>query len=257
MRSIPILAAAALAMVGCGGGEGADDGGWPDAGLDGSFDLDASDGSDGSDASDPDWLGDCADREPASTDPFADCVEAFSPAGSASFGHDALPDVVLGPPEGGGQYKQSTDVASLGCGGSITIFFFAPSIADGPGPDFIVFENAFYPYGSDETYAEPARVSVSDDGVAWTAFPCDTASGWPPAGCAGVMPVYSDSSNGIDPLDPGVAGGDAFDLDDIGVASARYVRLDDLTEEFTGGGSPCNGDKAGFDLDAIAVVNAN
>jgi hypothetical protein len=71
------------------------------------------------------------------------------------------------------------------------------------------------------------------------------------------MPVYSNTENGIDPTDPAVAGGDAFDLADLGVASARYVRLDDRTEEFTGSGSPCNGDKAGFDLDAIAVVNGS
>lgn len=66
-------------------------------------------------------------------------------------------------------------------------------------------------------------------------------------GCAGVALVYASSTNGIDATDPEVAGGDAFDLADIGVAQARFVRIRDA-----GLGSPA-GVASGFDLDAIAA----
>ena len=51
---------------------------------------------------------------------------------------------------------------------------FAPNaIVDGPGPDFIVFENPFASAGSStDLFAEPGEVSVSDDGTTWQTFPC-------------------------------------------------------------------------------------
>jgi hypothetical protein len=184
-------------------------------------------------------------------DPYADCIDAFEPADGVGFGHDALPDVVLGPPHAGAAGAGSMDVASLGCGGRITLVFDAPAIVDGPGPDLLVFENPFRT--GDETFAEPARVLVSDDGVAWAAFDCDVAGDgtWPPTGCAGIEPVLAD---GDPATDPAVAGGDAFDLADVGLAQARYVRLVDVTEEHYGDSMWCGGDGGGFDLDAVAAV---
>ncbi|MCB9749022.1 MAG: hypothetical protein H6713_03335 [Myxococcales bacterium] len=185
-----------------------------------------------------------------------DCVEQFEPAPEASFGHELLPDVVFGPPEGMGQGGGSLDVASLGCGGSVTVFFDDPIIVDGPGPDFIVFENAFGD-PMNGTFSEPAIVSVSLDGQDWHAFPCalDGQGDWPATGCAGIMPVEANSMNGLDPTDPAEAGGDAFDLATIGVAAARYVRLDDVALEYDED-TPFCGASGGFDLDAIAIVNA-
>jgi len=168
-------------------------------------------------------------------DAFADCVEAFVPGDDASFGHDQLPDVVLGPPVAGPGGGGSTDVVSLGCGGSITLAFDPPGLVDGDGDDFVVYENAFAV--GDESFAEPARVLVSADGSAWHERVC-TPSGdgaWPPVGCAGVEP-----------------GGDAFDLADFGLAHARYVRLVDVTREHYGDDQWCAGAGAGFDLDAVS-----
>ena len=111
--------------------------------------------------------------------------------------------------------------------------------------DLLVFENAF------TGWAEPGIVGVSEDGVTWTEWPCapgDAAGGYP--GCAGVAIVYASSTNGVDATDPEAAGGDRFDLADIGVAQARYVRIRDS------GVSPAGGTSTGFDLDAIALVNA-
>lgn len=185
-------------------------------------------------------------------DPYVDCVESFTPEG-AVFGQDRFPQVVFGPPQAGVGGNGSVDVLSLGCGGEITLFFDAPGIVDGPGPDFIVFENPL-PAG-DATFVEPARVLVSADGLTWHAFPCDPAGERPPLGCAGVARVFAGPDNMIDPTDPATAGGDAFDLAQLGLDEARYVRLLDVGEVYYDGRMWCGGGGGGFDLDAIAVVH--
>lgn len=182
------------------------------------------------------------------SDPFIDCVESFTPEG-ATFGQDRFPQVVYGPPMPGPANMGSLDVLALGCGGEITLYFDAPAIVDGPGPDLIVFENPI-PFGSG-TFAEPARVLVSADGLEWHAFPCDPAGDATLLGCAGVALVHETD----DPTDPALAGGDAFDLAQLGLTSARYVRLIDLSVAYHGDRMWCGGGGGGFDLDAIAVVH--
>jgi hypothetical protein len=175
-------------------------------------------------------------------DPWADCIESFEPGPEAAFGQEFLPDVVLGPPMPPGA-GGSLDVLSLGCDGQITLAFDPPGIVDGPGEDFIVYENPFAT--GDTTFAEPARVLVSDDGDVWRAFECvlTGAEDWPPSGCAGVMPVF--------PGDDGFSGGDAFDLADVGLDQARYVRLVDVSIAYFGSDVWCTGGPGGFDLDAV------
>jgi hypothetical protein len=147
-------------------------------------------------------------------------------------------------------------VVSLGLGGSIVLSFAPGAIVDGPGPDFVVFENAFDVGGNiDKVYAEPGEVSVSDDGTTWTTFPC-TATAAPWGSCAGWHPVYSAPGNCVSPVDPTTSGGDPFDLHDVGVTHARYVRIVDKS---TGESCPEAGPgptNDGFDLDAIAIVNS-
>ena len=171
-------------------------------------------------------------------------AEAFGPG--QNFGQDQLPGIVLGPPKGGGSAQGSTDVCSLGVGGSITLAFDGNAIVDGPGPDFIVFENPFAVGGNlNDPYAELGTVAVSDDGVTWVSFPC-TATAPPYGTCAGWNYVYANAdTNDIDPTDPAVAGGDPFDLADIGVARARFVRVTSRPDLATV-----------FDLDAVSIVNA-
>lgn len=184
-------------------------------------------------------------------DAFADCVDAFAPVEPATHGHDAMPDIVLGPPIAGPAGAGSTDTASLGCGGSITLAFDPPGIVDVDGVDLVVFENAFAV--GDETFAEPARVLVSDDGVAWLEFACSPSGTgeWPPLGCAGVEPVRATDSASA--LDPSRSGGDGFDLADVGLERARFVRLVDVTREHYGDDEWCAGAAGGFDLDAVAA----
>lgn len=171
-------------------------------------------------------------------------AHSFGPG--QDFGQDQFPQIIFGPPKGAGCCAGSLDVVSLGDGGSITAAFGDNGIIDGPGPDFVVFENPFN-IGNDpqNPYAELATVEVSPDGMVWTAFPC-TASSYPYGACAGWHPVYANPDlNAIDPTDAAAAGGDPFDLADIGVSSARYVRVTDRTN-----------DGFVFDLDAISIVNA-
>jgi hypothetical protein len=187
----------------------------------------------------------------APEDPWGDCVDAFEPAPEVSFGHAQMPAIVLGPPQGGGETKGGTDVASLGCGGSITLGFAEPWPVDGPGPDLVVFENAFR--SGEIVFVEPAQVLVSEDGEDWRAFPCEPDGGAePPPGCAGLRPVLA-AEPGAE-LDPSTLGGDAFDLADVGLAEARWVRLIDRTAEHYGSDTWCLGAAGGFDLDAVAAV---
>ena len=191
-------------------------------------------------------------------DRFVTQVVSFTPGDCAGFGIPSMPGVVLGPPVGGGAAAGGLDVVSLGYKGEIVLGFAPNAIVDGPGVDFIVFENAFWA-GGDRNHpnAELAEVSVSDDGVTWKAFPCTVPNAGPDYGtCAGWHPVFSAPGNGISPIDPKTAGGDPFDLAAVGAMSARFVRIRDL------GTVDCPTDPAkksttnGFDLDAIAIVNA-
>jgi hypothetical protein len=210
----------------------------------------------------------------AAADPFADRVVTYTVGTGGGGGQAGLPGVVLGPPHGGGAFQGSSDTFSLGLGGSITLAFDDNVLVNGPGPDLLVFENAFLATGLTTLppFAEPGVVEVSGDGVDWHAFPCalTTAPYYP--GCAGVYPVFAnvDDPDAPSPLIPSTtpigdlvgvptadfvppagAGGDAFDLTDVGLSAARFVRI---TASSTL--SPGLQGLSGFDLDALAAVHS-
>ncbi|MFP6628450.1 MAG: hypothetical protein VCC67_05375 [Myxococcota bacterium] len=210
-------------------------------------------------------------------DAHADEVADFVPGTGAGFGQSELPDVVTGPPEGLGLFLGGLDVLSLGNGGVIELEFTDNVILDGPGVDFTVFENSFLTLVLGivgNPFAEPGRVSVSQDGSTWFIFDaCSTAPLDPPPhpGCAGVYPTLSSAA---DPLSvhpsipsetpildlvglsqgqlvvPEGSGGDSFDLEDVGLAWARFVRIEDVGPGLGQAGS------VGFDLDAVTAVNS-
>jgi hypothetical protein len=189
---------------------------------------------------------------PAASPVYAFSVESFEPGAGAGFNQAKLPDIVLGPPKGKGRENGSLDVLSLGMDGSIVLGFGEFEIVDGPGPDLIVFENAFWPGGdATQVYAELGEVAVSEDGETWHAFTCDTAGDGQGnfAGCAGVTPTLVYDSKAV-PLDPDQSGGDAFDLALLDVARARFVKIHDL------GTQPSAGNASGFDLDAVGLIHA-
>ena len=251
-------ALAAAGAGGCGSSDGshslaADDGGALDAGQG----LPLGDAASAVDAAWPLVDGGFAvgDAGVIRADRFITKVVSFTPGECAGFGIPSMPGVVIGPPVGGGDDHGSTDVVSLGNAGEIIVSFEPNAIVDGPGVDLLVFENAFDIAGDPtHPYAEPGEVSVSDDGVSWKTFPC-TATAYPYGACAGWHPVYSNATNGISPVDPSVAGGDPFDLADVGLARAKFVRVRDKANE-TCGTPPNRSTSNGFDLDAMAIVHA-
>ena len=179
---------------------------------------------------------------------FVQSVFRFTPGTGAGFGSSQLPDIVKGAPQGKGDLQGGTHIVSLGRGGSIVLDFYPCEIVDGSGTDFIVFENAFLIGGQEgHPYAELGVVGVSEDGENFVEFECHTTS-YPYTGCAGWNPIYSHPNNSISPFDVENAGGDLFDLANIGVERARFVRIRDISSP-----APCS-DSCGFDLDAIAII---
>jgi hypothetical protein len=205
----------------------------------------------GADDADP---GDSVNGSTSAADmPYAAEVISFTPGSNAGHGQDELPDVVLGPPDGRGEQMGSLDVLSLGVGGEVVLGFGERVIEDGPGTDFIVFENAFWAGGDPEAvFADLGEVAVSADGETWHTFVCDDAGfsdGAPRfPGCAGWSPTLVYEAPELVPLDPELTGGDAFDLADLEIDEARFVRIRDLSDEG-------EGENAGFDLDAVGLVN--
>lgn len=207
---------------------------------------------------------------------FADRVLAFDPAPGVD-PEFADPGRALGPPTGAFDDTVSLgelDAADLAEGrppGSITLGFPAP-IADGPGPDFAVFENGF-PAGSG-FFGELAFVEVSSNGVDFARLPSRSLT----AAAVGAFGL-------IDPTDvTGLAGkhtnagglsfGTPFDLAELRdhplIAAGRLdpsrvvrVRIVDVpgSGDFAdSAGAPIydawpTAASGGFDLDAVGVLH--
>jgi len=188
---------------------------------------------------------------------FVTSVVSFHPGPCAGFGASLLPGIVTGAPVGAGSRSGGLDVLSLGTGGEIVVAFEPFAIIDGPGPDFVVFENAFWVGGNSERpAADLGEVSVSDDGVTWRPFSCNTQASASYGTCAGWRPVFSAPTNAISPFNTEQAGGDAFDLADLGITRARFVKIRDLASVACPESAKGSFVTAGFDLDAIALVHA-
>jgi hypothetical protein len=184
------------------------------------------------------WLWACI----GGPDPYADRIVSFEAGPGAGFGAEDAEGAVLGPPSAPAGDAGSLGVLSLGHGGEIVLAFDDLIAVDGPGPDLLVFENGF------PGWFELAEVALSEDGETWVGLPCLPEEDH--RGCVGVGQVFANPELGIDPTDPEVAGGDPLDLADFGMSEVRYVRITDL------GSNPDTPPAAGFDLDALAVVNA-
>jgi hypothetical protein len=203
------------------------------AGAENALDPRGSGGAEGGAGGAPPWVCIAASR-------FATRVIDHAFGGGQGFNQDRFPEPILGAPEA----NQPSSVVSLGNGGFVVLAFNDNAVVDGPGPDFTVFENPL------PGFHELATVAISDDAEQWFEFPCTATNSGPDYGdCAGVAPVYSSSSNGVDPLDPAVSGGDHYDLAELGVTRARFVRITDRAD-LVGGTADV------FDLDAVAIINA-
>jgi hypothetical protein len=183
-------------------------------------------------------------------------VHTFVPGSGQTVGQEPeyYPANVLGLPDTTARRNvPATDphqILSLGYGGEIVLRFAEP-IVDGPGPDFTVFENAFYYTlgGREKIYAEPAEVSVSRNGVSFAAYSYDPQT---LEGLAGTRPTYGDQN----PYDPRVSGGNSFDLAELGIDSVLYIKIRDVVSIIVNNVSHPYWDPtlSGFDLDAVLAL---
>ena len=162
----------------------------------------------------------------------------------------------------------STDVISLGDGGTITLGFPYP-IMNGTGFDFAIFENSFT-----EDFLEFAHVEVSSDGVNYVRFPSHSlvqtnvqVGGFELTNTEKINNLAGKYQQGY---------GTPFDLEDlvdstgINLDSVQFIRLVDVIGSInTAYGStdsygnminepfPTFFPSCGFDLDAIGMINVN
>lgn len=181
-----------------------------------------------------------------------DTVYSFTPGSGQNIGQseEYFPENIFGLPSRNASKdlgeSNPNQILSLGLNGEIIVGFKDMQLLDGPGPDFIVFENAFRNPFNNLIYAEPAIVSVSDDGINFVEFPYDSAT---LQGLAGVQPTNGKA----DPFDPEVSGGDKFDIADLGFEYITHIKIKDATEIIKNNPSHKYWDVTltGFDLDAV------
>ncbi|ROL58304.1 hypothetical protein D9V84_00810 [Bacteroidetes/Chlorobi group bacterium Naka2016] len=142
------------------------------------------------------------------------------------------------------------DVCSIGLGGEIVVGFKNYFLLDGDGPDFTIFENAFINPITKKVFAEPAVVSVSEDGVNFVEFPWDYNT---LEGCAGTKPTNGKAN----PFDPTVSGGNSFDLATIGLNRVRWIKIKDICDTILQNPNHPFYDAliSGFDLDCVVGLN--
>lgn len=161
---------------------------------------------------------------------------------NSGYGKEHFPENFYGAPVEGG-----THTVSMGAGGELVIELGTYALVDGPGVDFVIYENPVYSY-TYGNFLEPAKIGVSEDGENFTFFSCLKTS--PYTGCAGVIAWTEEN-----PIDPDVAGGDQYDLNDLGFSKINFIKIIDL-DLCRDGEEACGVDGTwGFDLDSIALIN--
>ena len=203
----------------------------------------------------------CADEvvEAPGADPSAPFLDPFL----------AVNGVRGGGANGGGLDVFSRDWADAN---SITLSWSGRVVLNGDGADLVVFENAFES-SPGVMFMDLAVVEVSMNGLDWATFPHDyvgsdeseyssQADAW--QGFAGRSAVLlHEEDNRVDPMDPGVSGGDPFDLDDLpagepgdtirleGFRLVRIVSAPSLINPDTGEPFVADAISNGFDLDGV------
>lgn len=157
-------------------------------------------------------------------------------------------------------------VVSLGDGGSATLTFAQP-IADGPGPDFAVFENSFGDY-----FLELAFVEVSSDGERFVRFPATSLTQTNTQVVSNVDPTYINNLAGKFRMGYGTP----FDLNElrdstgIDINNITHVRVVDVVGSIdpqyatydafghiVNDPWPTDSYSGGFDLDGVGVINVS
>jgi len=187
---------------------------------------------------------------------FIDTVYSYKFGINVDCGQDTMyfPKNIFGPPSINAKYEtpaaMPSEVLCIGFGGEIVIGIKEKIILDEPGFDFKIFENAFLNPINSKIFAEPAIVSVSQDGINYFDFPFDYST---LKGCAGITPVIGSN----DPFSQDTISGDGFDLKTIGLSWVKYIKIKDITNEIYKDKSHLFYDisLSGFDLDAVAILH--
>ena len=207
----------------------------------------------------------------------ASCADTVVEAPSATETEFGDPNLATNGVRGGGDSSSGTDVFSLsleaGVSDYITLSWSGLRVTNGPGADFVVFENAFQVSGG-AYFMDPTLVFLSQDGTNWVEYPADyinedeTTYSSDPAmwvGFAGIHPVRLNvDTNPVDPFDQELAGGDHFDLDTLPTTDAssqsirdngfRYLRLVAAATQLnfdTGEPFPADSMSNGPDIDGV------
>jgi hypothetical protein len=199
---------------------------------------------------------------------WASSIEAF----------DRGPQDFMVPGSPAASFGMATDIlgpagspCSLGDGGSITVGFNAP-VVNGPGADFVVFENAFSFEG--DVFMEIGFVEVSSDGIQFARMPAICRRTAPMGSFDGA--ISDDFYN----LAGNFVGGTGFDLQDLVddahplvlsgavlLSAISHIRVVDVIGEATGLGSldalgnpvvdpyPTDFSSGGMDITGVAVLH--
>jgi hypothetical protein len=188
---------------------------------------------------------------------YIDTVYSFTPGryvDNPNY-HDYFPENIFGPPSAKATVQvpasSMADVLPIGFEGEIIVGFKGKALVNGPGYDFIIFENPFINPINKGIFAEPGIVSVSQDGINFIEFPYDPNS---LEGLAGLTPVYGSRDPFIHPA----CGGDAFDLELLGLSYITHIKIKDTTSIVTTlpkDHKYYNPEHivSGFDLDAVSA----
>ncbi len=189
---------------------------------------------------------------PAFSQQGIDTVYSFTPGTGQNAGQsdEYFPKNIFGIPSrtANSTVPESSpdEICSLGFGGEIIIGFKGHYLYDGPGPDFIIFENVFINPVTKKMFVEPATVSVSQDGINYIPFPYNPET---LEGCAGLTPTNGDQN----PFDPNLSGGDKFDIAELGLSMITHIKITDISEQIKNNKQHKYYDPiiSGFDLDAL------
>lgn len=188
---------------------------------------------------------------------FIDTVYSFTPGSGQNVGQapEYYPNNIFGPPSSKATEKfpasMPEDLLSIGIGGEIVLGIKSGKMYNGAGVDFVIFENAFKREIDGVIFAEPAIVSVSQDGNNFVEFPFNE---WTLSGLAGKTPTIGS----ISPFNYPLCGGDGFDIQELGFEYITHIKIKDVSRivsinqthpyyqpEFM---------VTGFDLDAVAII---
>ncbi len=188
---------------------------------------------------------------------FIDTVYSFTPGkyiDNPNY-NDYYPQNIFGPPSIKATLQvpasSMADVLPIGFEGEIIVGFKGKALMNGHGYDFIIFENPFINPINKGIFAEPGIVSVSQDGINFIEFPYAPNT---LEGLAGLTPV----NGSRDPFVHPACGGDAFDLEILGLSFVTHIKIKDTTKivlSLHKDNKYYNPEHilSGFDLDAVSA----